>query len=327
MAHTASHVATSLDHIRLALEAVGATMQAGNAQMLGGHQLVTQVAQAINLAADGIKDTRDILLQQADQAAAARLVTPMTTVYEETADMDIDQLPEMRTYRLEDFKGDREKCEKEAYTCLDWLTRVLTIAENNQLTHQAALRLIGQHAIQDAGRTVRNALRDGKGLLEVILELEVNYSGLRHPDLALEDCRRMVRREKETLRAFGERVRHLAEMATRNRPMPADAARELAKDSFMAALEPSVKLELKARMAARSRMGEPPPDFNTFMAEAHQIDDERTTSRAIHKSRKDGAATSLIHRICGEPATDDASTSDEAEIVPEIGRASCRERV
>ena len=197
-----------------------------------------------------------------------------------------EELPDLRHYKLEDFRGEREKCEKNAFTCADWRRKLLHYASEQRLTEAATIKLMQRHTGQEAGRILAAAIEDGKGLQEIIFEFETNFCGLKHPDLAQEECRRMYRRDKETLLAFGNRVRYVAEMATRERPDAREAAKALAEDSFMNSLHPSLKTALRSKMEERERAGEPKAPYTEIMNEAHRLEAERLASEQVFNNRR-----------------------------------------
>ena len=239
-------------------------------------------------------------------------ITPITVIYEDSAGHNNPLQPDMKTYRLEDFKGDREKCGKDTYICLDWLTRALTIADDKKISHNLCKKFLQTHATHDAGRTVRNAIADNKTLTQLVLDLEINYAGLVHPDLALENCKSMTRNDQETMRTFGERIRLMAEMACRDKPQAhkKEQTLQLAKDAFMSALRPNIKQELKAKMESRRRAGESEADYNQIVSEVHTLDEARTAHDKIYRHRKDGNGG--VRRV--ENDSDSDSDEDEEDV-------------
>ena len=314
MAHTASQMAQALQAIEGIVSALSGTMQGLNADQItifGGPAKVQGLRDAL-ARLPTISATREALNTQGAHRTNATALTCMTTIYTANPNLHtVTDLPDTREYRLEDFKGDREKCNKDQYACLDWLSRALHVCDTKRFTHELAITFIRQHCTMDAGRTVANAVKDRKNLREIIVDLEVNYSGLQHPDLALETCKAISRKENENLRAFGERVRHQAEMATRNRTNPETATGELAKDSFTAALRPSLKQELRAKLETRRRLGEPIPSFMDIVIEAHNIDEARLANDKIYRQRKDNGHA--IRQVAEEDETDDEPLQSETD--------------
>lgn len=273
----------------------------------------TLAALADNTALTTARQGLSAIAVQRDQATT---ITPMSAIYELTAahnNATSGDLPNMRDYRIEDFKGDREKC-KDMYYCLDWIQRALNICKRLNKNHVAALGFLRQHCIQDAGRTVANAITDSKDLTQTVVDLEINYSGLMHPDLAMEACKVMSRKEGEAIRTFGERVRFMAEMATRNRGGDTvEAAKQLATDNFMAAIRPSIKHDLRARLETRRRMGEARASFNSIVAEAHNLDETRMANDKIYRQRKNGGSS--VRRINEDSNSDNSDDEDEDETI------------
>ena len=275
-----------------------------------GTQNLANVRAALMAAPVAFKDARVALEEQAINREDATALTPLTVLYEDDSDHSVDDVPDMRSYRLEDFKGDREKCTKDSYACIDWLTRAVKLGDNKHWSHKCLTDVIQLHATHEAGRTVKNALADNKTLTELIIDLETNYSGLVHPDLALEHCKNMSRKEGEAIRGFGERIRLMAEMACRTRGTPElkiSAALELARDSFFTAIRPSLKNELRAKLDVQRRLGEREPTFTEIVSEAHKMDETRAASEKIFRGRK-GNSSGTVRRVTRD--TDDENSSD-----------------
>ena len=214
------------------------------------------------------------------QAAAISTITDLPRFGERT------DLPDLRNYRIDDFKGDREKCEKDPNICMDWLRKIVTHANELGFTEQATIRFMQRHATQEAGRVLAAAVEEGKALLDIFYEFETNWAGLKHPDVAQEECRRMVRRPRETILAFGSRVKLVAQMAKRQRLEPKEAAEILAEDALLAALPPYLKIPLRTKFDERQRVGAPKPNFTELMHEAHRLEVEREATNQIYQSRK-----------------------------------------
>ena len=277
------------------MAALSNVFEHGDEAALGGPQARAAARAAINRMAAPLQNSRTVLRNEHTQRTEAITITPMTAVYVERAGYHVGtDLPGMRDYRLGDFKGDREKCSKDSYACLDWIARALAIADKHRLPHDLARNFLRLHCTNEAGRTMANAIGDEKTLTEIIIDLETNYSGLIHPDLAHEACKVLTRKDAETLRTFGERVRFMAEMVTRNITDMAIRRRtmmDLSKDTFMAALRPTLKKELNNRLDARRRLGEPKPDYTGLVAEAHRLDESRMANEKVYKNKRDNNGT------------------------------------
>ena len=255
----------------------------------------------------------DASITAANRQNATKLV-PVSIIYaavdEQGDEFTETTMPDMRSYKVTDFKGDRDTVQKDSYACIDWLNRLLRLAKKNQLTHEACKELIQLHATHEAGRTVRNAIKDKKTLTQMVIDLEVNYAGLMQPDLAMEACKALTRRDNETLRGFGERVRLTAEMATRNRVNPQEAALQLAYDSFIAALRPTIKLEVRDKLDERRRQGEDETTYPDMVNMAHILDESRAANDKIFRQRKGNAS---VHRVAEESADEYSDAEDNEE--------------
>lgn len=291
-------VSTKMSDSLLAMENLTAKLHAAfiklpedRENLFGGKAIINELKLALQIAPGALEAARLDNEHAATNREHALKLVPVTEIYEQTPLHTKDEAPDMRSYRIADFKGDRETCAKDTYACIDWLNRLMRMCDNKQLTHECCKSLIQTHATHEAGRTVRNAINDSKSLLELVIDLEVNYAGLMQPDLALETCRNITRNDGETLRALGERIRLVAEMATRARDDPQKAALQLANDTFLAAIRPSLKVELRSKLDDRRRQGENAPDYTEMTGMAHTIDETRSANEKIFRNRKGNSGT------------------------------------
>ena len=252
----------------------------------GTRQLWNDLTAANEISDAALRGTRKKLNDLSARKRGVMEQTPYCTLPEFG---DVIVLPHARDYRLEEFKGDRDQCLKNPWLCLDWVQRALDHVEHFKLTETTAIMFFRRHVTQDAGHTVRAAIEDRKSLRELVVALETNYGGLVHPDMALENCRRANRREHETIQAFGARIRGMAQMAMRDRPIAQRRTDtlSLARDSFMAALTPNLKNILRMKVDDRQRRGDPIPAFADLVDEAHNLELERVATKAVYETRRE----------------------------------------
>lgn len=252
----------------------------------GARQLWNELKTANEMSDAALRGTRKKLTDLNARKKGVMEQTPFCTLPDFG---DVIELPHAREYRLEEFKGDREQCLRNPWLCLDWVQRALDHVEHFKLTETTAIMFFRRHVTQDAGHTVRAAIEDRKSLRELVVALETNYGGLVHPDMALEKCRRANRQEKESIQAFGARIRNMAQMAMRDRPIAQRRADtlSLARDSFMAALAPNLKNILRMKVDDRMRRGDAAPAFADLVDEAHNLELERIATKAVYETRRE----------------------------------------
>jgi hypothetical protein len=286
----------------------------------------------IRTVAQDLKQGTDITLAEmaaeSDRKQRARKLTPLTVIFT-PPQRATHLLPNQRDYKFTDFTGVPPKAsdggEKQSATekCLGWLKRLNILCEQFGLDHTAARGMLQRHVIDAAGAVLEDAIADGADYTGCVVALEKAYAGLRHPDLAREECRRATRKDKEDLRRMAQRIRHLAKMATRDRVDRAQAAIEmndLAVTTFTAALPPKTKESLYERLEARRRLGEPDPKYSDMVEEATNIEEKRKAAHDVYQSRT-GGNTRLVEQLRCMLASDTASAVDDA-IVEDAARVA-----
>jgi hypothetical protein len=250
----------------------------------------------------------------------------MTQVYKERRPRDQKALPGHREYRIKDFTG--EKAAKgddqvSADECLGWLKRFNRLAEQLDLSHEDALELLHRHVTGTAGAVLEDAQQDEPDLNAAYVALETAFAGLRHPDVAMEDCRKATRGDKEDLNRFGQRVRFLARMGTRDRADRAGADLEVhnvAMTTFMAAMNTRTKEIMQERQDGRRKRGEPEPTYTALVREAADIEARREANQKIYKERHPHQ-TKMIRRLeclLAGTAEDDDAEDDEDQAVEHL---------
>ena len=242
-----------------------------------------------------------------------RVVTlqPLTAIYGQKPNA-VAILPSTRDYKLEDFKGDSIKCAADPYLCLDWIERALDIAESSNLTHPTALRLLRRHATREAGRVLGDAVDAQSTLRDAVLELEVNFAGLKLPLQARELCKTMTIKDKESINSFGRRVKLNAIMACRDIEDANErlsATELLAKDTFLASLPARIRIEIRTRLDERSRNGEAYPSYKPLVMEARRISDELEANYEVSRVRKQRQAEHIRFTEMTTPSSDETSYS------------------
>jgi hypothetical protein len=162
-----------------------------------------------------------------------------------------------------------------------WLAKILNLAEANTLTLEATVRLMIQGSSGGAMDYINQMKQEHKTLHQVIQHLEMRYGDLCTPAEARIRCNSMVRKDKEGLSEFIDRMRLVARMACRLEPT--EAARMLEVDKLVEAntrrvLPESVRNHLEERIVNRSQVGLPalsPREIEKLCLELEKKREER----------------------------------------------------
>jgi hypothetical protein len=245
----------------------------------------------------------DVRLTDADT------IEPMTARYPSGP---VIILPEPRTYtKLPVFTGDNSKPHENVQLCLDWLRRVVAIARQKTLSHATALEFMIEHSSGNAGTIIRGAQDDGKDFYRIVLDLEMNFCLLKHPELALEECRKLRRAHREPLQQFAERIRHLAAMAYRHKP-PNEKdvfSKAAMTESFRNSLPPKIRSILSERITSRIKQGLPALAYSDLVQEAVTIDQEKSAHDTLYESRIAANGNGNVRAIAEEEYDPDEEAS------------------
>lgn len=271
-------------------------------------ELFIEASRSLVQAAATIQKKEDV------KTKASRL-TPLTKSYELASGVvPVDVVPKHKEYKLPDFTGHppsgaKDDTRNRTEHCLGWLKRFISLCSVGKYSYDVALSILDRHVVDQASLVIaepynRTADPSETRLKSCMVALETTYAGLKHPDVAMEECRRATRREGEDILQMSQRIHHLARMATRDRANQKDAETErenLATTSFMSMLHPRVKEQLHERIAARRRQGEDDPTFTALALEANEIEEKRIATQQVYKTRYNTAALKAplqaIHRM------------------------------
>jgi hypothetical protein len=307
----------------------------------------TTAAQKANFHAPQLEETEKVLneLWKYSFAAAEKVkqeeikkeraskLTPLTEIFTPPA-APVAALPGHKDYKLPDFNGQPPTSEKQTAQnrtdhCLGWLARYMNLCKLQRFSWEVAFQCLERHCIDHAARVLKQSIR-GVHLPELrveagIVALEKAFADLKHPDTAMDECRRAVRREGEDLMAMGYRIAHLARMATRDKTTVEQAEKEmdaLATATFMSMLHPRVQEQLFERITARRKLGQDDPTFQTLLFEANEIEEKRIAAHQVFKTKYHTAASLLppktpLHAINRaeeeEPSYGGTSEQDEGQ--------------
>ena len=243
---------------------------------------------------------------------------PMTRVFTgEIGANAVLEVPPPRQYRLDNFEGDYKEPEK----CLDWLARAMIVARELRLAPACLGNFMQRHCIGPAGTCVREALERGQDIHGIVRALEVQFAGLQDPISATRDCQNIVRREGETIAQFCARIKYLANMATRQRPNPIEAAGTLAMDTFMMSVGIYMRQYIQQKGDLRLATGQAPLEWGEVIQLASQHETERNATLRHQRQQRQQTPRSGSGAFWVEEAT----PGTEGEVIVQQPTAECEE--
>lgn len=225
------------------------------------------------------------VVQAAKTRTGFQMNVPLMTELPNFVNHNVDVIPAQRDMpKVERFTGS-EKAHKLSSDCRVFLEAVMEVSLQHHLTENATKRLMKMLSGGNAAVMIGDMIRRHSPLEEIVRQMEVMYAGLKDPDSAQRECQGIVRIPGETLPALGERIKHLAFMASRLKPEPMQAGEILGKDTFLNCLIPSVRMEMKNRDRQRLLSGFAQFSFNELMEDSRQAEQERQFAREIYRSK------------------------------------------
>jgi hypothetical protein len=200
-----------------------------------------------------------------------------------------DNLPGARDYKIDTFTG----AAGDKVDCLTFLRQICDQATASGLSRLGTKRLISRHTTGEASQIVQFALKDNADLEEVCRRLETRFAGLVHPEVAMVKCQNATRQANETLTALGQRIRAMAQMATRDKPNAQQQLAEevaLAHRVFKGLLPPQVRQAMDAKENIRLQSGKPAWDYTAYVNMAADVETQVTIYRQRPAAQQTGSA-------------------------------------
>jgi hypothetical protein len=320
--------------------------RAGTAAALGDMAAINlqllHVLQPV-FAADGLEAERTRLagilrntLQAADAFKArensTREVRPMNNI--PAVDFGAtNNLAGIRINQLPQFDG----LSNDPKVVIRWISRVLRTAEAHTLTRAATINLMVHASSGPASDFIDQMREEGRGIGDIIRNLELRYGGLVQPEEALVKVNTMLRDEGENLHSFLDRLRHMAKMAKRD--IVDNAQRSAAIDTLVESnirrvLPKSVLRALEERILARQRMGQ--PNFSAMDLEKEcieleqrrndtRVEVQRAQSRIMGKPHKKIHAVvqpKQIHKVVTQAGTSGSELSSDSSDEDDLDEAT-----
>jgi hypothetical protein len=199
---------------------------------------------------------------------------------------------------------------------INWISRVLNLAESKRLSFQATINLLIQGSGKGAANYIDEMKLEGKTLHQIIQQLEMRYGSLTTVEDARIKCNNMTRGPDEHLSDFIDRLRLMAKMACRNESddgLRRRAIDILVEGNIRRVLPSSVRLALEERIMNRSLMGLPALSARGVEREALDLESKRSERKA--ELRKLAQGQGKRHHINKTTLDfdDSSSSSDDDE--------------
>jgi hypothetical protein len=199
-----------------------------------------------------------------------------------------------------------------------WLAKIINLAENHTLTREATVRLMIQGSSGGAMSYINQMKQEHKTLHQVVQHLEMRYGDLCTPAEARIKCNSMVRKDKEGLSEFIDRMRLVARMACRLEPT--ELARMLEVDKLVEAntrrvLPDSVRGHLEERIVNRSQVGLPalsPREIEKLCLELEKKREERR-QEGQGQAKRHAIRKMQYEEVPQEIAFSEPSSEDEVD--------------
>jgi hypothetical protein len=237
--------------------------------------------------------------------------------------LQVHVVPEARTYKLQDFGGNTE----DKISCLNWLSRILGLGQQRNLSHAVILQLIERHTIGSAAQVVSDNIRAGDDLEECVRTMEVRYAGLQHPVSARVSVNAIKREDGQKIGDLADKIKQLSFMASHlilDRAEQMKQEYDLASSNLLRCLAPTLRIAITERMRQRNIEGALPYTYTALTAE---IEDLEKRNKALSKLKFDQDAVDEAVKHAKEPnATpseliiDNNVESETVRVMKEIGK-------
>ncbi len=168
------------------------------------------------------------------------------------------------------------------------------------------------NARRAAADTIAEAIAEGCGYEEIVVQLETRFAGLRPPEQARDLCHQQRMKKDETIEEFGARVRQLATLATRESPRKQDELREMSTGCFVNGLLPDIQLQVRAQIRMRKHLGEPDMTFFDLQQLAHNIKEQQELNEQRSDKNKKTPVIESVYTV--EEESDDTENDEEVEV-------------
>ena len=96
-----------------------------------------------------------------------------------------------------------QRVEEDPLQCKDWLQALGQLVTTHELTERAVINFMQLNARRAAADTIAEAIAEGCGYEEIVVQLETHFAGLRPPEQARHLCHQQRMKKDETIEEFG----------------------------------------------------------------------------------------------------------------------------
>jgi hypothetical protein len=268
-----------------------------------------QRRESVNTIIQNVNDTIARINAVSNKENANRVLQAITQVPPNGAMNNINAI---RVAQVGTFTGEPTNSSE----VIGWLDRARGAAVANDLSHAATIELLKVCSSGGASLYIRQLHSGGSTLEEIIRAFETRYGDLCPPEEAHIKCNTMPRRPNESLTAFIDRLRSMAEIATRMMPL-AQKNREIEAivvRNIPRVLPGSVKQMLHNKQETLSNSALGPMDSREMEKSCLEWESQRQDRRAADQPR--GARAQAVQ--VAESSTDDTSSSEEPDDEHEV---------
>jgi len=181
---------------------------------------------------------------------------------------DNDNIVNVRIENIPIFTGSKT----DSVNVLQWVSRILNLAESMKLTFYATVNLLILSSSQGASNFILEMKQENKSLHEIVQNLEMRYL----PNLEIEDeCISLERKRDENIYQFFDRLKLVAKIECKDEPddvLRTTSVENLIIENIHRVLTPSVKTALEERKMNRSLFGLPSLTSRELVSECYFLE-------------------------------------------------------
>lgn len=265
---------------------------------------------------DGIAEQTRLLVAASDRSQIreqnTRELQPVTQVPAAAWGVN-NNIANIRMHNIPAYSGNGN----DELDVVRWISKVFNLAQAHGLTLNATINLMIQGSKGGASDYIEQMREEGRTLYQVVQQLEMRYGALCTPEEARVKTNNMLRKDKEGLPEFIDRLRTMAKMACRlerdnnRRRIAIDT---LVEGNIRRVLPTSVRMALEERVINRSRMGLPEFTAREIEKEALELEQRRSERKGSvvgHGAKKYNVRQAYVEESAESSDDDSSLTSDD----------------
>jgi hypothetical protein len=179
-----------------------------------------------------------------------------------------DNIANVRIENIPIFTGSKT----DSVNVLQWISRILNLAESMKLTFNATVNLLILSSNQGATNFILEMKQENKSLHEIVQNLEMRYL----PNLEIEEeCFSLERENNENIYQFFDRLKLVAKIECKDEPddvLRVKSVENLVIENIHRVLTPSVRIALEERKMNRSLFGLPSFTSRELVSECYFLE-------------------------------------------------------